>query len=146
MRIFVIIVAIIILGYLAFLALKTELEQFALIAMSSDRFQECLQTIRLSYPEVGRGDLTISPAHLNNDTTIDTIVELVHESTCGSAGCVFELCVSDDGRYKHHEFGFVAETITAQDALSNGMHDIIINNDSSLRLVWDGRQYQYNPF
>jgi hypothetical protein len=62
---------------------------------------------------------------------------------CGSAGCVYELCISNTtGGLEHIPFGYAANELSTQNTKTNGMADLILNGDKNTRMTWDGSQYQ----
>ncbi len=82
----------------------------------------------------------VTQAHLNTDTQPDAIVQYMQGPSCGSAGCVFELCVWDDAQgYIHVPFGLAAKELTVREVVNNGMKDLMLNQE--LTMTWDGTKY-----
>ena len=89
-----------------------------------------------------QGTLTLDYTDLNEDGRIDVIAILDSEATCGSGGCIATIHLQDDAReFKPLEFRYAVKKIEALESITDGMHDIRINDDSENRMVWNGAQY-----
>ena len=116
------------------------LSEVATVIGSQQRiiFAECINTFSNETLEA----FTITNAHLNDDQRADALVQYKDEKACGSAGCVYELCISSKtGTYEHIPFGFAAKEIQIGDTKTNGMKDLILNADKNLKMSWDGQSY-----
>jgi hypothetical protein len=101
-------------------------------------FAECIST----FSDEPLKAFAITSASLNDDQSPDALVQYKSEEACGSAGCVYELCVSSKaGTYEHMPFGFAAKEIQVGDTKTNGMKDLILNHDKKLKMIWDGQNY-----
>jgi hypothetical protein len=101
-------------------------------------FAECIST----FTDAPLETFSITNVHLNDDQSQDALVKYKSEEACGSAGCVFELCVSSKtGTYEHIPFGFAAQEIQVSETKTHGMKDLILNADRSLKMSWDGQSY-----
>lgn len=101
-------------------------------------YAECIST----FTDEPLKAFTITSASLNDDQSPDAMVRYNNEEACGSAGCVYELCVSSKtGTYEHIPFGFAAQDIQIGDTKTNGMKDLILNDDKDLKMSWDGQNY-----
>ena len=101
-------------------------------------FAECIST----FSDEPLSSFAITEVHLNDDAGPDALVQYKSGNACGSAGCVYELCMSADaGVYEHVPFGFAAKKITIADTKTNGMKDLILNEDKNLQMSWDGQSY-----
>jgi hypothetical protein len=100
-------------------------------------YAECIS----AFSDAPLQSFTISKEDLNDDGKVDALVAYTEGDACGSAGCIYELCVSKNGTYAHVPFGFAAKSITIEETMSNGMKDVILNNDEALQMSWDGTHY-----
>ena len=104
-------------------------------------YAECIT----QFSEEKLSAFTLTPVHLDSNNSIDALVQYADGEECGSAGCVYEICVQDDsGSYTHIPFGFAAEEIELGETTSNGMKDLILNNDKNRTMSWDGQTYTLN--
>ena len=102
-----------------------------------NKYAECV----LSFSEIN--NVTITESHINTDDTKDGIIKINDAQNCGSGGCIHELCVTNKaGEAVHVNFGFAADLIEVEDTVTNGMHDIRLNKNENLKMVWDGTQYK----
>lgn len=115
----------------------------ALSLMSDTAQQQCLAQIKDAYTTVPSIDFITTEMHLDGDATTDHLIMLDSMDTCGSAGCLYEICISkgQGGGVTHIPFGYAAQDITSLNTLTNGMRDLRINDDDTLILTWDGTQY-----
>lgn len=126
----------------AILTMTTDLPQAAL-AMLTDTKQQCLQALREGGVQFKEHEAVVTSTRLNEDGIKDHVVRLQDEDNCGSGGCSYELCLGrSGGGARHIDFGYAAHEFSTLPALSNDMHDIILNNEASLRLSWNGTRYE----
>jgi hypothetical protein len=101
-------------------------------------YAECIST----FTDAPLQTFSITNVHLNDDQKQDALVQYESDEACGSAGCVYELCISGKaGTYEHIPFGFAAKEIQIGDTKTNGMKDLILNADKALKMSWDGQSY-----
>lgn len=103
-------------------------------------YAECITT----FSDEPLTSFTLHEVDLDNDQIFDVLVQHTdsNREACGTAGCVYEICVHDkNGTYVHIPFGFAAHSISAQHTTNNGMKDIILNEDPDLRMTWNGSRY-----
>lgn len=97
-------------------------------------------------PDKKMDDFDISTAKINNDEIPDAVIRYTNPGYCGSAGCVYELCVSDRaGLYTYVPFSIAAHVLVVSETVTNDVHDIELNNDPHLLFTWDGSRYVLNP-
>lgn len=78
---------------------------------------------------------------INGDSQDDIIFKGTNEELCGSAGCIHELCISDETGFTIASFGYAADTLIVKDSLTNDMHDLRLVGKSTTDLIWDGTRY-----
>jgi hypothetical protein len=89
--------------------------------------------------------LNIQFAHINTDKLIDIIAVPEHESTCGSGGCVASIFVQNENKeFENIPFGYAVKEISVSVNITNGMRDLIINEGSENRMIWDSARYLLN--
>lgn len=103
----------------------------------------CLDALNATYPGLTPGAVAMERVDLDDDGADDYIVEFTAEKYCGSGGCLYELCNSNEGGgVEHVPFGFAAHSLTVQHTLTGGMRDIMVNDNGSLLLQWNGTKYE----
>lgn len=131
------------IGMLGIIASTVDIKKFAgltaqLIQSQTVAFEDCIQTFEKSRET----KFTIQSVKINIDSTDDGLISYTEGQHCGTAGCSFELCISHaDGTYHHVPFGYVAQSARILDTITQGMHDIMLNDDQSLTMVWNGDAY-----
>lgn len=80
--------------------------------------------------------------HVDADKRKDIILKNTSEKYCGSAGCVFEICLIADSGVELIAFSYAAQDITILDSLTQQMHDIQLTGKSNVTLVWDTSNYR----
>jgi len=86
-------------------------------------------------------DIKITTAHINTDTKKDIIATTESDATCGTGGCITVILLKNDlNRFEFIPFKYTVKSIYVEGTITNGMHDLKINNKST-RMVWDGEQY-----
>lgn len=126
--------------FVAVKSINTEnLDSIATIIGSQQKlvYADCIT----AFSDAPLSSFAVTEISLNNDHNTDALVRFEDGDSCGSAGCVHELCISDGGGYTHIPFGFAAKQITAEETTTNGMKDLILNNDKTLRMNWDEGAY-----
>jgi hypothetical protein len=122
------------------LILQTNIQSVATVFLSqnSEKYSACIQT----FSNKSLDSFTITQTHLNNDTKIDALIEQTDKDACGTAGCVYEICLStNDGSFTHVPFGYAAKKITVRETLTNNMYDLMLNDEKKLKMTWDGTRY-----
>lgn len=134
-------IVVLLLGIAALPILHDGANFSALIGLSGTQ-RACGKVILNSYDEkIKTSEMEFTKSDLNNDGLSDFIVRLKSDATCGSAGCLYELCIQNKESVQQVPFGFAGKTIEPTFELTNGMKDIVINDDDRMRLVWDGTRY-----
>lgn len=106
-------------------------QQFAL-------YEDCIK----SFSEEKPSAFSITPVAVNQDGIDDALIQYKEGSQCGNAGCMFEMCVSKNPQtFVHVPFGFAAHSIVMKETITDGMHDLMLNGQSSLTMKWDGNAY-----
>ena len=87
----------------------------------------------------------LTPVHLNNDHELDVIARIESTATCGSGGCVTTLFVrTEDGLLEAIPFSYAIKQIEVLESVTQGMHDIRLNESIGSTMIWDGTQYSTN--
>jgi hypothetical protein len=77
--------------------------------------------------------------NLNTDNKPDLALIHTEGTSCGTAGCVTELCLQEEnGKFRHIRFGYVAEDLTTKPNVVNGMHDV---ETVETIFTWNGERY-----
>jgi len=120
-----------------FTEIPTELFASVIQSQNAQRYKNCISSFAL--PE--KTDFTFKEVELNGDGREDVFVIHKDDASCGSAGCVHEICISDNNTFTHIPFGYAAKTIATAQTQTSGMFDLILNNDKKLKMTWDGTRY-----
>ena len=90
--------------------------------------------------------ILLTPTYLNTDHTTDIVARVESNDTCGGGGCITTLFLHNDdtGEFEPIEFTYAVKEIAVLESVTNGMHDIKINNDAQMTLIWDGNRYSMN--
>jgi hypothetical protein len=140
MKIILIIGGIVCLAGIASFLFAENIPGLASVIASSKRtmYAECIS----SYSDKPLQSFLITEVELNGDHYNDAFVQSSSDDACGTAGCIYELCLSDaNGFYTHTSFGYAAKNIEASETKTSGMSDIILNDDRSLKMTWSGSEY-----
>jgi hypothetical protein len=113
--------------------------QFATVFISSQHRE--LTSCIASFSNDSVGEFEVQRTELNGDGIPDAIVHPRQGELCGSAGCVHELCVSNNSAFEYIPFGYAAESVSVKDTKTQNMHDLMLNNDPALTMVWSGNGY-----
>lgn len=84
-------------------------------------------------------DIEIRSTYINNDSTKDVIAIAREDAMCGTGGCLAALFVRTDGKLKPVTFEYAVKEIESLPNITNGMHDIRINEKTIVR--WTGEGY-----
>lgn len=83
--------------------------------------------------------------YINEDNMIDMSAVVKAPETCGSGGCITTLFIQQtNGGYIPVNFQYALKSLRVLDSMTNGMHDIEINDTKNAILTWDGTMYQPN--
>ncbi len=85
--------------------------------------------------------IIVTPAHITGDDTLDIIVRVESQYTCGNGGCITTLFTMDSGSLVALPFEYAVKEITILESVTNHMHDIKVNGDSDTILTWDGNRF-----
>jgi hypothetical protein len=108
------------------------------------------QTILNHYKDVvlrGVTDLTADTiettiADLNEDGKKDVIAIVQSEATCGSGGCIASIFLENEvGELTAVPFQYALRHIEVLESMTNSMHDLRINHDTTSRMIWNGAEY-----
>lgn len=78
------------------------------------------------------------------DGSEQLLLTLKDEQYCGTAGCQFRLCKTENELVEVIPFGYAGTELTLEQTYSNTMRDLrLTTSDSAILLRWDG--YQYLP-
>tara|TARA_B100000745_G_scaffold299643_1_gene250951 strand:+ start:2178 stop:2618 length:441 start_codon:yes stop_codon:yes gene_type:complete len=78
---------------------------------------------------------------VNNDKKKDIVLRNTTDAYCGSAGCVYEICLVNDSGVQLIPFSYAAQDLRVLDSITDTMHDIELTGKSDVRLVWDYSRY-----
>ncbi len=105
--------------------------------------QQCLSSLeKQENLLIAINDVRITATRLNTDTKKDYIIEKTSAENCGSAGCIFELCVIQNNGAQIIPFGYAAKKLVVKESITNGMHDIELQGNTNITLQWDTSRYQ----
>lgn len=100
----------------------------------------CLEAINIdSAGAVPRDASEILKTDLNDDGTDDRVITLTNPESCGTNGCIHEMCLTRGSSVERIQFGYAANTLTVLSTKTNGMYDL--NLDNRITLNWDGERY-----
>ncbi len=93
-----------------------------------------------------RQHLELIAYDLDRDGDLDVIVTLKLPSACGSAGCITTIFMQDTltTLYEPLNFRYAVTKIEPLESVTNGMHDLRINDDLNHRMEWNGATYELN--
>jgi hypothetical protein len=81
-----------------------------------------------------------TPAYINSDQSLDIIVRVESDDTCGSGGCITTIFLQTDiGTFEPVPFTYAIKSFKVLETLTNQMHDIQVNGDGLI--TWDGSKY-----
>ncbi len=94
---------------------------------------------------LGDSDIKIERVNINTDSDTDIIATIDNEKTCGTGGCVTIILLNDGfNHFTLIPFKYSVKSLNVEDNITNGMHDLEINNDADTLMIWDGEQYRLN--
>ncbi len=113
----------------------------AAIVARDPLLRHCEALIAAAYHfEPDEADFTTTVTDLNADGRSEYLVQAKHPTTCGTTGCIYEICSQQaGGAIAHLRFGFSGTALSILDTFSEGMRDLKINNSTELH--WDGKRY-----
>lgn len=92
-----------------------------------------------------KGEYQIESTYIdiNNDQTKDLIVTLRSIATCGSGGCLATIFTKNQEKefLPLENFSYAVKDIQPLESYTNNMRDLRINNDSSMKMIWDTNRY-----
>ena len=127
-----------------FIFFSTEVPQSALLVLTDKHhIGKCFEYIQKMHPDTSAEDYSVTREDLNRDKIDDYIVSIQTSDFCGSAGCVHELCIFDGvGELEEINFGLAAHTVHKLETVTNGMHDLELNENTELHLRWNENRYE----
>jgi hypothetical protein len=112
----------------------------AVVAATDSSWQSCLQQISDTHGHtIDTSDAQVTRTKIDTDASTDYLIELTGDNFCGSAGCIFEICLARDTEAKHVPFGYAATSVEVTEGIENGMRDLVLNGQHTLR--WSGESY-----
>ncbi len=107
---------------------------------ASDRLSTaCIEQITTEGDTSSKSAYTIEKADLNDDGADDRIITFTDEASCGTNGCIHEVCLSQGSAVTRIPFGYAATSLTVLSSKTNNMYDLTLND--SITLSWDGERY-----
>jgi hypothetical protein len=142
-------------GTMVFSEIKTYMQNASLILSGTNT--ETMRTTVLDHYNThilkGKSTLpqdvpiTLVTEHINTDGILDIIATVNSEATCGSGGCITTIFLQDtSGNFAPISFGYAVKEISVEQTITQGMHDISINNNTETPLTWNGHTYTLNEF
>ena len=119
-------------------------EQVATVFTSSNTsYTRCTSALNRAYPN---HDWTLNSAvaqsyNLDDDTDTDYIFKLVSSSTCGTVGCVFQICLNHGSETKLLPFNMAGQKLTPKGTRTAGMRDLQLTTSDTINLNWNGTRY-----
>jgi len=83
----------------------------------------------------------VATQRVNSDNRKDVILKNTTDTFCGSAGCVYEICLQDEDRVNLIAFSYAANDLKVLGSITEDMHDIALTGKSDVHLVWDHGRY-----
>jgi hypothetical protein len=99
----------------------------------------CLEAITTSLNDDAHHTYTIDKKDLNDDDADDRIVTFTDGASCGTNGCIHEICLTQGSAVTRIPFGYAANRLTVDNSKTNNMYDITLNE--RITLGWDGERY-----
>lgn len=130
------------LGYGAFSYAPLSASVANVISALDTHGAACLNEVVKLHQNATAVESILTKADLNDDGTDDRIIKLIDEGSCGTSGCIHELCIRQQGNsVELIPFGYAANDITVTGTKTNGFYDLRLN--STINLSWDGNRYQF---
>lgn len=99
----------------------------------------------LAGADLSDADIDIVTAYIDADTKKDIIATIASDSTCGSGGCItFIFLRTENDTFIPIPFEYAVKELSVEHSVTDGMHDLRINNDPQNIMVWDGNRYVLN--
>lgn len=99
---------------------------------------EAIQTVHGS--SVTKESVLLTKTNIQTNRNPDYIAQLTSDAYCGTNGCLFEICTTNaQGEASVINLGYAGMSLTPASTNSNGMFDLILNDD--FRLSWTDGQY-----
>lgn len=92
-------------------------------------------------------NVTLESSYINADTKSDIIATIHSNDTCGGGGCITSILLKNDaGKYESIHFDYAVKKIAVVSSLTQGMHDLRINDDEKSLMRWNGSEYSIHGF
>ena len=112
----------------------------SVIGSKEMKYEACIAAFAQDYK---KGSFSITEGHINTDTVEDAIIRYRDKAHCGSGGCIYQLCISNEsGGHTFVDFGYAAQSIQIKQTITNQMHDLVFNDEKTSKMIWDGTKYQ----
>jgi hypothetical protein len=111
----------------------------SVIEASDSRGAACLAEIMKLNGSATAITADITRADFNDDGTDDRVIRLTDDTSCGTNGCITEICLAKNTGVELLPFGYATNALHVLETRSNGYYDITINEN--VTLSWDGTHY-----
>ena len=92
-------------------------------------------------------EVILETAYINTDSKKDIIARIESPHTCGTGGCITTIFLQTDIQtIEPIAFNFAVKEIRVKDSITNQMHDLEINGDTTSYMSWNGKEYVIGTF
>lgn len=139
----IVLIVLLSVGIAFFVFKNVNIDLAGLVILANTDLKSCETYIKKLHPEVLFSDLQFQKTDLDANTYDDYIVKIDTEATCGTTGCIHELCIGNQNSTSTNSiFGYSAHSVAARDVMNNGMKDIELNEKiGPVILTWSGTEY-----
>ncbi len=112
----------------------------AVSTVGSSVREECTNLVMREHEGITAEALTFEGVAINDTRGDDYLVRLSGDAHCGSAGCIHELCLSQEDEVSLVPFGYAAKNIGVLSTTgTNNYRDVELNGE--MTLSFDGNRY-----
>lgn len=113
----------------------------SVIGATDSRSTACIAEAAKQHPNLTLDTVDVIKADLNDDGTDDRVLKLTDSASCGTSGCIHEICLLEGSTVTVVTFGYAANTLTVLGTKTNGLYDLALND--TIHLSWDGERYAF---
>jgi hypothetical protein len=141
MRTALILAGIAIMGFAAFTFTPAGSNLASIIASGDSATKQCLALLKEQYPSSSSDVSTTVSSDINGDGSDDRIVRLSDDASCGTNGCITEICLVVNGSNDVEllPFAYATNNLEVLTTKTDNFYDIKIND--SIIVSWDGTHY-----
>ncbi len=109
------------------------------ITATSNIHGACFDQVAKLHTNANRTESTSIKADLNDDGSDDHIITLTDTASCGTSGCITELCIADNGTATLIPFGYATNEVRVLETRNANYFDLMINE--AITVSFDGTRY-----